>query len=625
LRNRSGAYRALSKVQRFTAAAVMCAAFLFGVFQGAAEAETRTLKLYNTHTKEKVSVTFKKNGRYVSSGLREANRFLRDWRRNEITKIDPKLLDLVWEVYKEVGGRDYIYVVSSYRSPATNNMLRKRSKGVAKKSQHTLGKAMDFYIPGVNLSKLRKTGMLKQVGGVGYYPRSGSPFVHMDTGSVRHWPRMSRSQLARVFPDGKTLHMPTDRKPMKRYKEALALERAGKLEKLNKGRFGSRTAIASNTAPRSRANSGDVIRPSAVSTNATPRARTTGQSVSNGDVIRPTAAPRNSSNDGGNLLASLFTGGNSGASDGPTPPGAIATRATPAAAPSPVVQAPPVPLAKTPDAPAETPEQAPEPVIEDRVILANIAPAPKPKGLIAAPIQVASTALVVPGTLDGQRVALEQGAPNPAIPPAPAQDRFDVSGIIPNQKPQTALITASLNEAVKKKQIADGIPIPPASPVDNAVSAIAAVTGGTATPAPMPARPPATLAYASAAATQTALRTSLASKAIARAPQKPAVRKSIKSQQTLSGRIPKAQIQDPLSGFVGLPDKSAPQLLSGDGTMRRKLFASLRHPDQRRLKNFFAPSNRFVKGGFNARPYGNLRSDRFEGPAIVVLPVTFAK
>ncbi len=93
-------------------------------------------------------------------------------------------------------------------------MLRKRSKGVANKSQHMLGKAMDFYIPGVPLKKLRETGLKMQMGGVGYYPRSGSPFVHLDVGSVRHWPRMSRKELVAVFPNGKTLHVPCDGKPL---------------------------------------------------------------------------------------------------------------------------------------------------------------------------------------------------------------------------------------------------------------------------------------------------------------------------------------------------------------------------------------------------------------------------
>jgi uncharacterized protein YcbK (DUF882 family) len=191
-----------------------------------ASAETRTLKLYFIHTKEKAEITFKRNGRYDQSGLNKINRFLRDWRRNEPTRMDPRLLDLVWETYKAVGARDYIHVVSAYRSPATNSMLRKRSKGVANKSQHMLGKAMDFYIPGVSLKKLRDTGLRAQGGGVGYYPRSGSPFVHMDVGNVRHWPRMSRRELASVFPNGKTLHVPTDGKPLPGFETALASYKA---------------------------------------------------------------------------------------------------------------------------------------------------------------------------------------------------------------------------------------------------------------------------------------------------------------------------------------------------------------------------------------------------------------
>ena len=191
-----------------------------------ASAETRTLKLYFIHTKEKAEITYKRNGRYDQAGLKKINRFLRDWRRNEPTRMDPRLLDLVWETYKAVGARDYIHVVSAYRSPATNSMLRKRSKGVANKSQHMLGKAMDFYIPGVSLKKLRDTGLRAQGGGVGYYPRSGSPFVHMDVGNVRHWPRMSRRELASVFPNGKTLHVPTDGKPLPGFEAALASYKA---------------------------------------------------------------------------------------------------------------------------------------------------------------------------------------------------------------------------------------------------------------------------------------------------------------------------------------------------------------------------------------------------------------
>lgn len=191
-------------------------------FVPVASAETRTLKLYFVHTRERAEITYKKNGRYIGSGLKKINRFLRDWRRNEPTKMDPRLLDLVWEVYRKSGSRDYIHVISAYRSPATNAMLRKRGRGVAKKSQHMLGRAMDFYLPDVKLSKLRKIGLQMQVGGVGYYPRSGSPFVHLDVGSVRHWPRMTRRELVAVFPNGKTLHVPTDGKPLPGYKQALA-------------------------------------------------------------------------------------------------------------------------------------------------------------------------------------------------------------------------------------------------------------------------------------------------------------------------------------------------------------------------------------------------------------------
>lgn len=193
-----------------------------------ASAETRSLKLYYIHTKEKKTITFKKNGKYLSSGLKEVNRFLRDWRRNEPTKMDPKLLDLVWEAYKMSGAREHIHVVSAYRSPATNEMLRKTRGGQAKKSQHTLGKAMDFYIPGVKVSKLREIGFKLGGGGVGYYPRSGVPFVHLDTGNVRAWPRMSRSELQRLFPRGNTAHLPTDGKPLPGYKQALAKYEARK-------------------------------------------------------------------------------------------------------------------------------------------------------------------------------------------------------------------------------------------------------------------------------------------------------------------------------------------------------------------------------------------------------------
>ena len=129
---------------------------------------------------------------------------------------------------REVAGDKTIHVVCGYRSPATNAMLRHRSSGVAQFSQHTLGKAMDFYIPGASLEELRYAGLRLQRGGVGYYPTSGSPFVHLDVGPVRHWPRMTHEQLAHVFPNGRTVHVPSDGRPLPGYALALAdMEKRG--------------------------------------------------------------------------------------------------------------------------------------------------------------------------------------------------------------------------------------------------------------------------------------------------------------------------------------------------------------------------------------------------------------
>ncbi len=212
---------------KWLAAVIVAFGFVAAAATGA-RAEVRSLKLYHLHTHEKAEIVYKRNGRYDPEGLRKINIILRDWRRNEPTKMDPRLLDLVWEAYRESGATDYIQVVCGYRSPATNSMLRSRSRGVAKESQHMLGKAMDFYIPGVPLKKLRNIGLKMQGGGVGYYPSSGSPFVHMDVGNVRHWPGISRQELVSLFPNGKTLHVPNDGRPLPGYDQALASYKARK-------------------------------------------------------------------------------------------------------------------------------------------------------------------------------------------------------------------------------------------------------------------------------------------------------------------------------------------------------------------------------------------------------------
>ncbi|HEX2135215.1 MAG TPA: DUF882 domain-containing protein [Microvirga sp.] len=202
------------------AAALLGAVLCGGAREAAASGDTRSLTLLHTHTKETATITFRRGGRYDSDGLDQLNAFLRDWRAGERTTMDPRLFDILWEVYQESGSREPIHVVSAYRSPATNAALRQRSSAVSEHSQHMSGKAMDIRLPDVDAARLRAIAMKLQSGGVGYYSSAG--FVHLDTGSVRAWPRMSQEQLARLFPDGKTVHLPPSGKPLPGYEEARA-------------------------------------------------------------------------------------------------------------------------------------------------------------------------------------------------------------------------------------------------------------------------------------------------------------------------------------------------------------------------------------------------------------------
>ena len=192
------------------------------VHDATAENETRTLSFHHTHSNEDLTVTFKRDGRYDEEALKQLNHYLRDWRTQDQTVMDRHLFDILWEVYRDVDAKKPIQIISAYRSPATNAMLRRRSSGVARYSQHMLGHAMDLYIPDVPLEQIRFAGLRLQRGGVGFYPTSGSPFVHLDTGSIRHWPGMTHDQLVRVFPDGRTVHVPADGTPLKGYELARA-------------------------------------------------------------------------------------------------------------------------------------------------------------------------------------------------------------------------------------------------------------------------------------------------------------------------------------------------------------------------------------------------------------------
>ncbi len=213
---------------QFGLSALLLLAGIASVHDASALNETRTLSFHHTHSGEDLTVTFKRDGRYDEEALKQLNHFLRDWRTQEATTMDPHLFDIIWEAYRDVDGKKPIQIISAYRSPETNAMLRRRSSGVARFSQHMLGHAMDFYIPDVPLEQIRYAGLRLQRGGVGFYPTSGSPFVHLDTGGIRHWPRMTHDQLARVFPDGRTVHVPADGVPLKGYELARAdIDRRG--------------------------------------------------------------------------------------------------------------------------------------------------------------------------------------------------------------------------------------------------------------------------------------------------------------------------------------------------------------------------------------------------------------
>jgi uncharacterized protein YcbK (DUF882 family) len=196
-------------------------AIVAGVVAGAdqltaAFSDTRTISFYNIHTKETVTVLYKKKGRYVPDAMDQINWILRDWRKNEKTRMDPGTIDILWEMHTELGSKEPIHVISGYRSPGTNDMLRRTVGGQASNSQHTTGKAVDVSFPDVSIKQLRYAAMIRELGGVGYYPTSGIPFVHVDTGRVRHWPRMPRYELALLFPNGSSKHVPTDGEPITR-------------------------------------------------------------------------------------------------------------------------------------------------------------------------------------------------------------------------------------------------------------------------------------------------------------------------------------------------------------------------------------------------------------------------
>ena len=148
-------------------------------------ADARQLSFYHTHTQQSLYVIYYENGVYVESALGKINRFLKDFRTGDVAEMDPELLDILYDLRNELGSDETFEVISAYRSPKTNEMLRDKSGGVARNSQHLLGNAIDVRLRGTKTEDLRDTALEMQRGGVGFYKQSD--FVHIDTGRVRRW------------------------------------------------------------------------------------------------------------------------------------------------------------------------------------------------------------------------------------------------------------------------------------------------------------------------------------------------------------------------------------------------------------------------------------------------------
>ncbi len=152
----------------------------------AAARKDKTLMMTNPHTGEKIRTTFwVPDEGYIRESLASVSHFMRDFRQNQVKAIDPRLLDIIHAIGLNIGTHRKFEVMSGYRSPKTNRMLRRRSRNVAKKSYHMRAKAMDFQVKGISSKSLRRIALALKAGGVGYYP--GASYIHVDTGSVRTW------------------------------------------------------------------------------------------------------------------------------------------------------------------------------------------------------------------------------------------------------------------------------------------------------------------------------------------------------------------------------------------------------------------------------------------------------
>lgn len=158
---------------------------LLGALPARAAPRARILSFHNLHTGEELKATYWADGSHIPDALAEINHILRDFRTGEASPIDVRLVDLLHRVRQSLGTEEPYHIISGYRSPITNTKLANRSRNVARRSLHLVGKAIDVRLPGRPLGQLHKAAVAQKSGGVGYYPKSN--FVHLDTGRVRYW------------------------------------------------------------------------------------------------------------------------------------------------------------------------------------------------------------------------------------------------------------------------------------------------------------------------------------------------------------------------------------------------------------------------------------------------------
>ncbi len=152
---------------------------------GVISSGARRLSFRNAHTGDSFSGVYRVGDKYLPDAFEQINMVMRDFRTNTVYPIDPRVIDIIHTVHRMTGSTEPFEVISGYRSPKTNNMLRKTGSGVAKKSLHMEGRAVDLRLDGFSTKRIRDLAVSLKAGGVGYYSKSN--FVHMDSGDVRAW------------------------------------------------------------------------------------------------------------------------------------------------------------------------------------------------------------------------------------------------------------------------------------------------------------------------------------------------------------------------------------------------------------------------------------------------------